>query len=388
MHDIRGINRATVIGELLRSRPVSRSQIAQRTKLSAATVSRAVDFLIEDGLVHEVSSVVTESRGRRAVLLDFVADTLLVAGIDLGAASTRMAITDFVGTTLWQRVSPTPTDMQAEELAAWVTSELTTHAGPLFSRVRFVDVGLPGAVNRSERTVSNAPNLPAVEDPVFIPVLERELGLPVGFDNDVNYALLGEMRFGAARSHGTAAMLSLGAGLGAALAIDGKILHGTRGLVGEFGALPGGPTAERVEQIVTGPGIVRRALDRGCVLNEPAELFNAAPTIALTALRAEFDHALLVVLTAITVSCESEIIVLGGGIARSLTPDLERYESALHANLQFSPKLVHPQLGEMSGAIGAAVAGLHRAYVELGIPAADLSDLPSAPEQSEPHQSA
>lgn len=382
MQDIRGINRATVIAELLRSRPVSRSQIAQRTNISAATVSRAVDLLIEDGLVHEVSSVVTESRGRRPVLLDFVADTLLVAGIDLGAASTRMVITDFVGTTLWQRVAPTPADMQAEELARWVTTELTSRAAELFSRVRFVDVGLPGAVNRSERTVSNAPNLPAVEDPHFIPALERELGLPLGVDNDVNYALLGEMRFGAAHTHSTAAMLTLGAGLGAALAIDGKILHGNRGLVGEFGALPGGPTAERVEQLVTGPGIMRRALDRGCELSEPAELFSAAPTIATTALRAEFDHALLVVLTAITVSCESEIIVLGGGIARSLTPDLERYEGALRANLQFSPQLVHPQLGEMSGAIGAAVASLHRAYLELGVPPADLTDLPSAPERS------
>lgn len=383
MQDIRGINRATVIAELLRSRPVSRSQIAQRTNISAATVSRAVDLLIEDGLVHEVSSVVTESRGRRPVLLDFVADTVLVAGIDLGAASTRMVITDFVGTTLWQRITPTPTTARAEELARWVTAELTTEAGALFSRVRFIDVGLPGAVNRAERTVSNAPNLPAVEDPGFIPALERELALPLGFDNDVNYALLGEMRFGSAHGHSTAAMLSLGAGLGAALAIDGTILHGNRGLVGEFGALPSGPTTERVEQFVTGPGIMRRALDRGCTLSEPAELFNAEPSIATTALRAEFDHALLVVLTAITVSCESEIIILGGGIARSLTPDLERYEAALRSNLQFSPTLVHPQLGEMSGAIGAAVASLHRAYLELGVPESDLIDLPSAPERAE-----
>lgn len=379
MQDIRAINRATVITELLRSRPASRSNIAQSTNISAATVSRAVDQLIADGLVHEVSAVVTESRGRRPVLLDFVAGTVLVAGVDLGASSARFVIADLVGKTHFELVTPTPTDADPATLARWVAHQLSSESGELFARLRFASIGLPGAVNQNDRTVSNAPNLPAIESPSFIAELEKAFGIPIEVDNDVNYALLGEMRFGAATEHSTAAMLTLGAGLGAALAIDGTILHGRRGLVGEFGALPVGPRGERLEQLVTGPGIMRRAQSNGHALSEPAELFHTPNGAERSAQRNEFDHALVIALTAITVSCESDIIVLGGGIARSLTSDLSRYEEALREHLQFSPQLVHPALGDLSGAIGAAVSSLHRAYAELGVPASALAELPSRP---------
>lgn len=93
-------------------------------------------------------------------------------------------------------------------------------------------------------------------------------------------------------------------------------------------------------------------------------------------LRANFDHALLVVLTALTVSCDPETIVLGGGISKSLASSLPHYEEALRENLHSSPRLVLPQLGEMSGAVGAAVSGLHHVYPELGVAVDALATLP------------
>jgi predicted NBD/HSP70 family sugar kinase len=138
-----------------------------------------------------------------------------------------------------------------------------------------------------------------------------------------------------------------------------------------------GPHGTRLENLVTGPGIVRRAAEAGVKLYEPAELFAPDATPAVDALRGQFDQALHIVLTAITVSCEPEIIVLGGGIAKSLASSLSRYEDALRQNLRSSPRLVLSELGDMSGAIGASVAGLHRAYLELGVAPDALSSLPA-----------
>ena len=83
------------------------------------------------------------------------------------------------------------------------------------------------------------------------------------------------------------------------------------------------------------------------------------------------------VLTAIAVSCEPEVIVLGGGISKSLVAKLDRYQSALTARLRFAPRLVPPLLGDFSGAAGSAAAALHEEYLRLGISPDDVVALPA-----------
>lgn len=86
----------------------------------------------------------------------------------------------------------------------------------------------------------------------------------------------------------------------------------------------------------------------------------------------------MIVLTAISVSCEPETIVLGGGIAKSLTTSLGRYQATLERNLSISPRLVPTMLGDFSGAVGAVVASLHALYADLGIEQQFLAELPAS----------
>lgn len=377
VQDIRELNRQAVLTDLFGGRPASRKDIARRTGISPTTVTRVVDQLIADGLVREGGEIVVENRGRRARFVDFVPDRVHVVGIDLGASTTRLVATDLIGTPVRAAELPTPADHDALTLAAWLacaTADLSAGLAPSATQVA---LGLPGAVGQDGDHVSNAPNLPQIEDPAFLQHLRSALPAPMVIDNDANYALLGEQRFGSARESPTAAMITLGAGLGSALAIGGRLLRGRHGLVGEFGQLPVGPFGAPLEHSVTGPGILRRALEAGIPLASPADLFLARPGEPLSALRAHFDQALLVVLTAIAVSCEPEVIVLGGGISKSLVADLGRYQSALTASLRFTPRLLPPDLGDFSGAAGAAAAALHETYRALGVSAEDVIALPA-----------
>lgn len=60
----------------------------------------------------------------------------------------------------------------------------------------------------------------------FVGPLREALGVPVGFDTDVNGAALGEHRWGAARGLDTFVYLTIGTGLGGGGMVNGKLIHG------------------------------------------------------------------------------------------------------------------------------------------------------------------
>jgi fructokinase len=56
--------------------------------------------------------------------------------------------------------------------------------------------------------------------------IEGALGVPVGFDTDVNGAALGEHRWGAAQDVDTFIYLTIGTGIGGGVMVNGRLLHG------------------------------------------------------------------------------------------------------------------------------------------------------------------
>ena len=56
--------------------------------------------------------------------------------------------------------------------------------------------------------------------------LHEALAVPVGFDTDVNGAVLGEARWGAAQGLGTVVYVTIGTGIGGGALIDGRLAHG------------------------------------------------------------------------------------------------------------------------------------------------------------------
>ncbi len=67
---------------------------------------------------------------------------------------------------------------------------------------------------------------PGWENTDFAGAISRALGVPVGFDTDVNTAALGEYRWGAAQGLDTFIYLTVGTGLGGGGMVNGKLIHG------------------------------------------------------------------------------------------------------------------------------------------------------------------
>lgn len=56
--------------------------------------------------------------------------------------------------------------------------------------------------------------------------VRKELGVPVAFDTDVNAAVLGEARWGAAQGLSDAVYLTIGTGIGGGAIVHGRVVHG------------------------------------------------------------------------------------------------------------------------------------------------------------------
>ena len=70
----------------------------------------------------------------------------------------------------------------------------------------------------------------------IVGILKRALGIPVGFDTDVNGSLLGEVTYGQAYGLTDAVYITIGTGVGAGILSGGHLVHGM--LHPEFGHIP------------------------------------------------------------------------------------------------------------------------------------------------------
>ncbi len=213
-----------------------------------------------------------------------------------------------------------------------------------------------------DRAASNwghitATTKPGWSDTDFAARAEREFGVPVGFDTDVNGAALSESRWGASKGQRVSIYVTIGTGVGGGAAIEGKILRGLTHP--EMGHLPvrrhPGDSdfagvcpfhGDCLEGLAAGPAIKARW---GASLSE---LGADHPGHAIVA---SYLAQLVVTLQSIM---EPGRIILGGGVMA--TPGLlerVRGEAALLGKGYFRGKagevIVPPALGDKAGLMGA-----------------------------------
>lgn len=192
--------------------------------------------------------------------------------------------------------------------------------------------------------------------------VSRSLGVPAGFDTDVNAAALGEAEWGAARGLSDFLYLTVGTGIGGGAVAGGRLLHGL--MHPEMGHIRVPRDSERdpfpgvcpfhgdcLEGLASGPAIESR-------WGKPAR--QLAPDHPAWALEA---HYLALALVNWVCTLSPKRIVMGGGIMQQvqLFP-LIRAELAVLLNgyirsdsLLSDAFVAPPELGNRAGVLGAMV---------------------------------
>ncbi|WP_439812883.1 ROK family protein [Streptomyces sp. P9-2] len=289
-----------------------------------------------------------------------------VIGLDLGGTKIAAALVAPDGTVLARHSLPTP----ATEGAEAVLDALAVAARAVRSSdATAVGVAAAGVIDPVTGTVTSATDtLRGWAGTALATGLAARTGLPVACDNDVRAAAT-ELAGPAGQRASVLLYAAVGTGVGGAVAVDGRVLHGAAGVAGHLGHLPS-PEAEglpctcgasgHLEAIAAGPGITAHYTRMS---GAPADRLE---TVAARAAQAEPHATAAVVLGAraagralggLANALGADRVVLAGGVPRIGALYLDALHAAFAAELMpplRSLRPVSPRGGPDTAVLGAA----------------------------------
>lgn len=370
---MRSVNRYAILDDIRRHSPTTRAQIGKRLELSAPTVMRIVDGLFEEDLVRACGNS-EANRGRPASLLEFNGESYAVIGVDLGGSKMFGAVADLVGVIQHEITIPVvagDADHSLQSLLELV-QRLLDAPRPPGQRVRGIGIGAPGITLSREGIVTWAPSLGWRDLPLKAILTER-FGHSVFVDNDVNLSTLGELNFGAGRDTHNLVCISIGTGIGAGIVVNRALYRGQNQASGEVGyLLPSTQALGRTygefgafEMLASGPGIARRAqaVRTGLGLPESVpeltaeDVFEAARRQEAWALPviAETVDLLSLAIANVGTLLNPELVILGGGVARSADLLVAPIQERIEGVVPFPPRVVASSLGRRAAVMGAII---------------------------------
>ena len=281
---LKAINRASILNVIKAHGPIARTDIAELTGLSPATVTGLTAELIEDGLI--LIKEEGDSRGgRRPILLALDSRGAYVVGIKLAEEHATLALTDLNAEIVTKQtvelVERTP--QAVSHLLARSVQEVLDAAHVNRSRLLGVGVGLAGIIDSQAGLCRISPHNGWREVP-FAQLLEDELGCIVSLDNNVNTLTRVEQLYGLGQQVRDFLVITIGRGVGMGIVANGQVYRGTRGGGGEFGHMVIDPDGfvcgcgnrGCLETFVAEPWLLHRARLWGLNVPTPDELVAAA----------------------------------------------------------------------------------------------------------------
>ncbi|MEU8238338.1 ROK family transcriptional regulator [Actinoplanes missouriensis] len=225
-----------VFTAVLTEGPISRVALARRLGLSSAAVTKAARPLIEAGYLEELAATerTGPGAGRPASPLAVCADREFFVGVKITGDELIGVVCDLraqVRTSAHRRLAGAGVDHVLTELGELVDDLL---AGFDRGRARFLGLAVSGDVDHSTGLVRYSPFL-RWRDVPLAEHAEKVTGLRVTVENDVKALTTAEQWFGEGVGADSFALVTVGAGIGCGLVVNGRIVSGAHGVAGEIG---------------------------------------------------------------------------------------------------------------------------------------------------------
>ena len=243
-------NRKLVFACIFDQPGISRPQITNLTKLSAASVGRIADELLGEGLISEYDSD-AGNVGRRPTLLRVCGESVPALAVELDRDKQVCAAVDLTGRVHcrterdFYALEHTPRELC--ELVREMADEVMAKPGLAGKRFSGVGVALPGLIDIDSGTLLLGSQFRWHDVPIGAILRELFPDMTVTLDNEMNARALAESLYGAIRHEQNAVMLGLGSGVGAGIIANGRIYRGNDNMAGEVGHIVMDPNGKMCE---------------------------------------------------------------------------------------------------------------------------------------------
>ncbi|MFB5662533.1 ROK family protein [Alteribacillus sp. HJP-4] len=239
------INKSLVLQMIMKYQPISRQEIAEKTKLTRATITNITSTLIQEDYIRILGDMEEGKAraGRRSVALEINGNSTHVLGVHISLSDIEIGLINLNGNVVKEETIRLPKKMTAETFLRMLTSEMEAFVNNLHGiTVHSIGIGALGLIDFHSGKLLNADHL-GLKNIDVTAHIEKHFQIPVFLDNNVRAMTLAEKIFGKGTLHTDFIHIFIGQGIGAGFVIEEKLFRGGITGAGEFGHMtyiPGG----------------------------------------------------------------------------------------------------------------------------------------------------
>ncbi|MDA3929132.1 MAG: ROK family transcriptional regulator [Prolixibacteraceae bacterium] len=229
-------NRIKVLQLIRNKKEITRAEIIKLSGLSAPTITRIVENLVQQNLI-KTDGIGSSIGGRRPQLFNFQSKNNYVIGIDIGGTFIRSALSNLDGEFIFEIHLPTDLKNGFEAVMQQVGNMITKLSKRAIEKnltLRGIGIAICGMVNKQTGIVEYSPIFGWKKVDVA-KALKPFTPLNIALGNVVQLFALGELLYGVGKKYSDFICVNLGYGIGSGIIIDSKLFGGADGISGEIG---------------------------------------------------------------------------------------------------------------------------------------------------------
>lgn len=365
-------NERRVLDVIWREGPIARQDIAGRTGLTAASITRLTKQLDDQGLIRS-NVEKTGARGNQRQPISINPQGALSFGVSFSHTFLDVGLMNLGGQLLDTHRYPLK-QASAEEIARTARKGVEeVMSSRRLDRKKIIGIGfaLPGDFASEAPFLQAHAYFPALKGVDILSLLNDHLEFACFVENDCNTAAFGERVLGYGRDYSTFLSVFLGHGIGSGLIIEGDLMRGVNGNAGAIGYMypMDGPRP-------SGQDLFETVQAAGLDIEDFSD-YETTPAGSHSALEAWFDRAGAQLCEGLSVAArlfDPEAIIIGGRVPPDYLQALVgkiNVDDFCAAGAPLRKPLLHAsKLGAKAGVIGAAALPIYHTYLKSDAPTA------------------
>lgn len=227
---LKTINERRLLNLVREEGPISRNDLAKRTKISKSAVSEIINRLDQEGFILEIGKGESTSKGgKRPILIKLNSENGYVIGIQITRGNVHVALANLKSNI--EKVEHLVYDLDAS--IDVVISNVFDKIDSLLSdynigrdKLMAIGIAMPGFIDHEKGELKYSVTLREWINLSLTGRFSERYGVPTVLENDVNAVTLSESLLGAGRGYANLVCMFIESGIGAGIIIDGQIVRG------------------------------------------------------------------------------------------------------------------------------------------------------------------